>query len=163
MRGAALLLLAALAARAAPPPACPPGTQQATVAGALLRRPWGPAAAPPPPAAPPGPQEAPVAGAFWAQSRRDAPAITEAEWRDFLSATVTPAFPDGLTVLDGRGQWRRPDGTILSEASKVLVVVMPGTDAAAARARLRPVEEAWKARFRHQSVLSVYRGACVGF
>lgn len=133
-RTAALLLAALVAACAAPPPACPDGTQQAT-----------------------------VAEAYFGQSRRDAPDITEAEWRSFLATTVTPAFPDGLTALDGRGQWRRPDGTILSEASKVLVVVLPSADAAAARARLRPVEEAWKARFRHQSVLTVYRGACVGF
>ncbi|BDG73095.1 DUF3574 domain-containing protein [Roseomonas fluvialis] len=130
-----LLLPALLAACATPPaPACPDGTTQAT-----------------------------VAEAYFGRSRRDGPDITEAEWRDFLAGTVTPAFPDGLTALDGRGQWRRPDGTILSEASKVLVVVLPGADAAAARARLRPVEEAWKARFRHQSVLTVYRGACVGF
>ena len=135
-RGAALLLLPALAAACAapPPPACPDGTTQAT-----------------------------VAEAYFGRSRRDAPEIPEGEWRDFLATTVTPAFPDGLTALDGRGQWRRPDGTILSEASKVLVIVLPGADAAAARARLRPVEDAWKARFRHQSVLSVYRGACVGF
>ena len=135
-RGAALLLLPALAAACAapPPPACPDGTTQAT-----------------------------VAEAYFGRSRRDGPEITEGEWRDFLAATVTPAFPEGLTALDGRGQWRWPDGTILSEASKVLVIVLPGADAAAARARLRPVEDAWKARFRHQSVLSVYRGACVGF
>jgi hypothetical protein len=133
-RAALLLLPALLAACAAPHPPCPEGTQQAS-----------------------------VAEAYFGQSRRDAPAITEGEWRDFLATTVTPAFPDGLTVLDARGQWRRADGTILSEASKVLVVVLPGADAAAARARLRPVEDAWKARFRHQSVLTVYRGACVGF
>jgi hypothetical protein len=134
-RAALVLLLPLLAtACAAPPPSCPDGTQAAT-----------------------------VAEAYFGQSRRDAPPIAEAEWRDFLAGTVTPAFPDGLTVLDGRGQWRRPDGTILSEASKVLVLVLPGADAAAARARLRPVEDAWKARFRHQSVLTVYRHACVGF
>jgi hypothetical protein len=129
-----LLLPALLAACGAPVPPCPDGTTQAT-----------------------------VAEAYFGRSRRDGPEITEGEWRDFLATTVTPAFPDGLTALDGRGQWRRPDGTILSEASKVLVVVLPGADAAAARARLRPVEDAWKARFRHQSVLTVYRGACVGF
>jgi hypothetical protein len=134
-RAAVLLLPALLAACAAPaPPACPDGTQQAT-----------------------------VAEAYFGRSRRDGPDITEAEWRDFLAATVTPAFPDGLTALDGRGQWRRPDGSILAEASKVLVLVLPGADAAAARARLRPVEDAWRTRFRHQSVLTVYRGACVGF
>lgn len=128
-----LPLLALLAACAAPPP-CPPGTQGATVAEAYFGR--------------------SVAG------RAE---VSEEEWRDFLAGTVTPAFPDGLTALDGAGQWRDPAGRILIERSKVLVLVLPGSDAAAARARLRPVEAAWKARFHQQSVLTVLRAACVGF
>src|SRR5688572_14266036 len=31
--------------------------------------------------------------------------IDEARWRDFLDRQVTPRFPDGLTVIDGHGQW----------------------------------------------------------
>ncbi len=129
----ALPLLALLAA-CATPPACPPGTQGATVAEAYFGR--------------------SVAG------RAE---VSEEEWRAFLADTVTPAFPDGLTALDGAGQWRDPTGRTLLERSKVRVLVLPGSDAAAARARLRPVEEAWKTRFRQQSVLTVLRGACVSF
>ncbi len=129
-----VLILLALLAACATPPACPPGTQEATVAEAYFGR--------------------TVSG------RAE---VTEEEWRAFLADTVTPAFPDGLTALDGAGQWRDPAGRILIERSKVLVLVLPGADAAAARARLRPVEEAWKARFRQQSVLTVLRGACIGF
>lgn len=120
-------------------------------------------AAPPAPACPEGTTQATVAEAYFGQSRRGAPDITEAEWRDFLAGTVTPAFPDGLTGLDGLGQWRSPEGRIVQEASKVLIVVLPGADAATARARMRPVEEEWKRRFRQQSVMTLYRGACVGF
>lgn len=32
-------------------------------------------------------------------------AIDEAHWRAFLDREVSPRFPDGLTVLDGYGQW----------------------------------------------------------
>lgn len=131
-----LIPLLLLAACATPPtaPACPPGLQQATVAEAYFGR------------TSPGRAE-----------------ITEEEWREFLADTVTPAFPDGLTALDGAGQWRNAEGRILLERSKVLVLVLPGTDHAAARARLLPVENAWKARFNQQSVLTVLRGACVSF
>ena len=89
--------------------------------------------------------------------------ITEAQWRAFLADTVTPAFPDGLTAMDAYGQWRGGDGRIVQQPASVLLVALPGSDAAAARARLRPVEDAWKARFNQQSVLTVYRSACVGF
>jgi len=126
--------LALLAACATPEPPCPPGTQAATVAEAYFGR--------------------TITG------RAD---VTEEEWRAFLADTVTPAFPDGLTALDGAGQWRDRAGRILREQSKVLLLVLPGTDAATARARLLPVEEAWKARFRQQSVLTVLRGGCVSF
>jgi len=121
-------------------------------------------ATPPPPAAcPPGMQQATVAEAYFGRSAQGRGEITEEEWRAFLADTVTPAFPDGLTALDGAGQWRNAEGRILQERSKVLVLILPGQDAATARARLRPVEEAWKARFRQQSVLTVLRGGCVSF
>ncbi|MBR0680712.1 DUF3574 domain-containing protein [Roseomonas eburnea] len=89
--------------------------------------------------------------------------MSEAEWRAFLADTVTPAFPDGLTAFDGAGQWRNREGRIAQERSKALVVVLPGATAEQARARIRPIEEAWKARFHQQSVLTLYRAACVGF
>lgn len=110
---------------------------------------------------PAGTQSATVAEAFFGRSVPGRGPVSEAEWRGFLADTVTPAFPDGLTALDGRGQWRRSDGRTVREDSKVLVLVLPGTTAEQARVRLTPVEAAWKARFRQQSVLTVYRQACV--
>jgi hypothetical protein len=115
------------------------------------------------PSCPAGTQAATVTEAYFGRSMRDRAEIADAEWDAFLREVVTPAFPDGLTALDGAGQWRRPDGTILRERSKVLVMVLPGADAATARARFLPVETVWKTRFGHQSVLTVHRPACVGF
>ncbi|MBR0648934.1 DUF3574 domain-containing protein [Roseomonas terrae] len=135
MRAGAALLLAGLTADCvASAPGCPAGTTAAT-----------------------------VAEAYFGQNVRGRDPVSEAEWRGFLADTVTPAFPDGLTALEGRGQWRGTDGRLVQEPSRVLVLVLPGSDAAAARDRLRPVGDAWKARFRQQSVLTVYRQACVGF
>jgi hypothetical protein len=134
VKAAAAVLLLGLAACAGGEAPCPAGTAQATVAEAYFGR------------AVPGRAE-----------------VTEAEWRGFLDDTVTPAFPDGLTVLDGFGQWRSPQGRGASSASKVLVLVLPGADAATARSRMQPVEDGWKRRFRQQSVMTLYRGACVGF
>lgn len=134
MRRAALLAAGLLAACAPVDPPCPAGTQPAT-----------------------------VAEAYFGRAMRDRDPVSEAEWQGFLADIVTPAFPDGLSAQDAQGQWRGSDGRILREASKRLVVVLPGADAPAARARLRPIEEAWKARFRQESVMTVYRSACVGF
>ena len=133
MRAAALLAAGLLAACAPVDPPCPAGTDPATVVEA-----W-----------------------FGRNVRGRAP-VSEAEWRAFLADTETPAFPDGLSVLDGGGQWRGPDGRTIGEDSKLLVLVLPGASLAEARERLRPVEAAWTARFQQDSVLTVYRRACAG-
>jgi hypothetical protein len=89
--------------------------------------------------------------------------VTEAEWVRFLAEEVTPRFPDGLSVLDAAGQWRGRDGALLRERSKKLEILLPGTDASTARARMLPVEAAWKARFSQQSVLTAYSARCISF
>ncbi len=131
---AALGVLLLLAGCAAAPPSCPTGAAPATIAEAYFGR--------------------NVAGR--------AP-VSDTEWTRFMADTVTPAFPDGLTVLDGAGQWRHATGQISREDSKILLLVLPGQDQALAAARLQPVTAAWKARFAQESVLTVFRAGCAGF
>ena len=87
--------------------------------------------------------------------------VADAAWDGFLADTVTPRFPDGLTVLDGRGQWRGADGLIQKEHSKVLVILAPpGGDA---MRLIDEVSDEYKARFAQESVLRVVSDACVSF
>ena len=104
-----------------------------------------------------------IAEAYFGRNVKTRAPVTDAEWARFMADTVTPAFPDGLTVLDGAGQWRNAAGQISREDSKVLLLVLPGQDQAAAAARLAPVTAAWKARFAQESVLTVFRAGCAGF
>ncbi|GGG49126.1 hypothetical protein GCM10010964_40580 [Caldovatus sediminis] len=133
-------------------------------AAALL----GGCAAPPPVAAagcPEGARAATVLEAYFGRSGpAEAPRVSEAAFARFLAEEVTPRFPEGLTVLDGLGHWRSPaTGRIARERSKVLVLVLPETDEAAARARLAPATAAYGQRFRQESVLVVTRTACASF
>ena len=104
-----------------------------------------------------------IAEAYFGRNVKTRAPVTEAEWARFVADTVTPAFPDGLTVLDGAGQWRNAAGQISREDSKVLLLVLPGQDQAAAWARLAPVTATWKARFAQESVLTVFRAGCAAF
>jgi hypothetical protein len=131
---AALAALLLLAGCAAAPEPCPTGAGQAT-----------------------------IAEAYFGRNVKGRAPVTDAEWARFMADTVTPAFPDGLTVLDGLGQWRNAAGQISRENSKVLVLVLPGQDQAAASARLAPVTAAWKTCFAQESVLTVFRAGCAGF
>lgn len=93
--------------------------------------------------------------------RTGAADIDEAEWRAFLDAEVTPRFPDGLTVLAATGQWRNPQGVLVKEAARVLLVWLP--DEPAAEARIDAVRDAWKTRHRQESVMRVTGTSCVAF
>ena len=44
--------------------------------------------------------------------------VDAVEWQRFLDSSVTPRFPDGLTWLDARGQWRGKDGRVIGEPSR---------------------------------------------
>jgi transposase len=72
-------------------------------------------------------------------------------WRDFVARSVTPEFPDGLTIFDAQGQWRDPHTrAIQREASKVIEIAAPETRDL--QARIAKIRKAYAARFHQQSV-----------
>ena len=92
---------------------------------------------------------------------RPAGTIGETEWRAFLREQVTPRFPEGLTVWDAHGQWRRPNGSIGRERAKVLLVVHDGRPAA--RAALTELVARYKQTFQQESVLWESASVCAAF
>ena len=46
--------------------------------------------------------------------------VSEAAWKRFCDKHVSPAFPDGYTVLDATGYWRSAQ-----ERSKIILIVAP--------------------------------------
>jgi hypothetical protein len=87
--------------------------------------------------------------------------VSETAFQDFLASTVTPAFPDGLTVVDSHGQWKDATGTVVRERSKVVTILF--ADPAATRPRLDAIADAYKQRFRQEAVAIVIAPACVAF
>jgi hypothetical protein len=88
-------------------------------------------------------------------------AVSDRAFADFLAAEVTPRFPDGLTVVDARGQWRDGAGALLREPGKLVLLVFD--DNAQKRADLVAIADAYKRKFRQQSVLTSVRDGCVSF
>jgi uncharacterized protein DUF3574 len=75
---------------------------------------------------------------------------------------ITPRFPDGLTIIDAKGQWRDPTrNRIAREPSKVVMIALPG--ASADDERFGQVIEAYKSRFKQKSVGLILRPACGSF
>lgn len=86
--------------------------------------------------------------------------VSEAQWARFVAAELTPRFPDGLTVLDGKGQWRGPSG-LVREPSKIVTVVT--ADDAGVRERIAAVTRAYITRFRQKSVGLLTQPVCAAF
>ena len=88
--------------------------------------------------------------------------VSEGAWRRFVAREITTRFPDGLTILDGRGQWLdSKTKRIMREPSNVVMIALPGN--AEDHDRLNLVADAYKRQFRQQSVGIIVRPACVSF
>ncbi len=88
--------------------------------------------------------------------------VDETRWRDFLDREVTPRFPDGLTVLDGYGQWRFKDqGRLVRQRCKVLVLLHE--NGSARRNDIEAIRLAWKRASGHESVLWARQAGEVSF
>jgi Protein of unknown function (DUF3574) len=88
--------------------------------------------------------------------------VSETQFLNFLDREITPRFPDGLTVYDARGQYRDSERSrIVREPSKVVMIVLPGKPED--MTHLNEIADAYKKRFRQQSVGIVLRQACVSF
>ncbi|MCY4654064.1 MAG: DUF3574 domain-containing protein [Dehalococcoidia bacterium] len=98
---------------------------------------------------------------FMGRSTADGMTVSDDEWAAFLEDTVTPRFPDGLTVLDAAGQWRGSDGVIQKEQSKLLIILAPPGDEPSRL--ISEISEAYKVRFSQESVLKVIGNECVSF
>ena len=88
-------------------------------------------------------------------------AVSTDDWAMFLTAVVTPRFPQGLTVSQAAGQWRGDDGAIVQENSYVLQLIHP--DDATSTQAVTEIVDAYKTQFRQEAVLRVSESACISF
>ena len=91
---------------------------------------------------------------YFGAERPDGSEVTESGFQTFMNLEITPRFPDGLTLLEGDGQWRDAQGVIEREASRVLILLYP-TSSADANAKIEAVRAAYKRIFQQESVLRV--------
>jgi hypothetical protein len=145
----AVLPLTLLAACVQPPPAAPPLSAAAAPApGACLM---------------PNQHRMVVAELFFGRTKAGRFNVSDAEWARFLADTITPNFPDGLTVFDGYGQSRNPTTGVIGHSPKVKVVLIAVNPAPDVPARLNAVIESYKERFGQRSVGLITREECAGF
>jgi len=111
------------------------------------------ASSPPKLACPTGQSELRTAQIFLGAAK-----VSDSELRKFVDAEVTPRFPDGVTVVDGGGQWKGDDNRLIREASKVVLIVLP---ARGDHGQVEAVRTAYRTRFKQESVVVMPPPACV--
>jgi hypothetical protein len=87
--------------------------------------------------------------------------VTDGQWKSFVRDEVTARFPQGLTVWEAGGQWRRSDGAIVRERSKILLLVHD--DNPAVHGSIRSIVERYKRLFEQESVLWETARICAVF
>ena len=85
--------------------------------------------------------------------------LSDADLRAFVDREVTPRFPEGVTVVDGGGQWKGSADQLVREAAKVVLIVLPAKGDAIAR--IETVRTAYRARFKQDTVIVIPQPACV--
>lgn len=94
----------------------------------------------------------------------DGTTVSDEQFQTFLDEEITPRFPDGLTVLEGYGQFLNDSGTIIAEESIVLIIFIPLDFIADASVGLEEIRDAYETAFEQESVLRVDSAPiCVSF
>ncbi|MDK0518868.1 DUF3574 domain-containing protein [Streptomyces sp. ML-6] len=90
---------------------------------------------------------------FFGTERPDGgPDVTDDQFMAFIDEEVTPRFPNGLTIQDGRGQWRDSNGVIERERSYELTLLYPASEARARDSRIERIRDAYEKAYAQDSV-----------
>ena len=92
---------------------------------------------------------------YFGRNKPDGAEVSLKDFDEFLSGFVTERFPDGLTVLTGRGQFLDSDGEVERERSVVLILLYPVSARNEKSVKIEEIRDEYKKRFLQQSVLRV--------
>jgi hypothetical protein len=104
---------------------------------------------------------------FFGLSKPDHTQVTELEFQQFINREVTPRFPDGLTLLSGRGQFKTSSHKIVKEPTNLLILIYPQDRLAPRKVeqnqKVEQIRKAYKLAFQQESVLRSDELSCVSF
>lgn len=90
---------------------------------------------------------------FFGLSRPGGAPVTEAEWTDFLDQSVTPRFPNGLTVVQANGRYRSQHEQIKEEPAGIVIILHPSDQFPTADQMIQQIAAEYIRRFEQESVL----------
>jgi Protein of unknown function (DUF3574) len=90
---------------------------------------------------------------FFGSLRSDKPPVSAQDFLGFLNGTITPLFPNGLTLLTGLGQFLNSQGVIQQEQSWLLILLYPVGERRDNNSKIEEIRDEYKKAFEQESVL----------
>jgi Protein of unknown function (DUF3574) len=87
--------------------------------------------------------------------------ISESEWQQFVNDVITPRFREGLTVLNGSGQFLNSSGILVRENSKIVILIYE--NGREKNQAINQIIETYKRTFQQESVLRATSKVKVSF
>ncbi|MEN8653074.1 DUF3574 domain-containing protein [Streptomyces sp. 21So2-11] len=101
---------------------------------------------------------------FFGTERPDGgPDVTDKQFMGFIDREVTRSFPSGLTIQEGRGQYRDANGVIERERSYELILLYPTSEAKKRDPQIERIRTAYERAFGQESVARLEDRASVDF
>jgi hypothetical protein len=92
---------------------------------------------------------------YFGLDRAGAPQVSDDEWQEFVREVITPRFPEGLTVLNGAGQWRDTNGTVVREPSRIVIILRPVEHSESSDRAIEEIRSEYVKRFEQDAVMRV--------
>jgi hypothetical protein len=90
---------------------------------------------------------------YFGSNKPDGSVVTPDQFQAFLTAEITPRFPDGLTLLTGLGQFKGSSGVVERERSMVLILLYPIDTARSSGQKIEEIRALYNQKFQQESVL----------
>ncbi|MEG4586367.1 DUF3574 domain-containing protein [Microcoleus sp. MOSTC5] len=98
---------------------------------------------------------------YFGLTKPEGETISEAEWQEFVKAVITPRFREGLTVLEGSGQFLNSSGILIRENSKIVILIYESSREK--NQAINEIIETYKRTFQQESVLRATSEVKVSF
>lgn len=92
---------------------------------------------------------------FFGLSKPDGAMVSDAAFAHFVDREITPRFPDGLTLIPARGQWRGENGQVVREPAMILILLYPHGSREQADAKIETIRAAYIQQFSQEAVLRI--------
>ena len=80
--------------------------------------------------------------------------VSVLQWQLFVKKEITPLFPKGLTILQGKGQWLGSNKKIVSETSRIVEILHDNSSIDVSS--IAKIVAKYKTKFKQEAVMELH-------